>query len=152
MRDSVRNIENNRNCRHSSNCLNLQSFVSETGWLLHFNMHVLLMWFVVFSFTDIWTSLQFLSKYCDVAVHSYYENKEYTGEPSVVNPSCQKMAWESLGDWVRTDHISGHGIRKKNIVAVHYRSSCISNFFLGATAPIWALAYLHETLRFTSVF
>jgi hypothetical protein len=25
-------------------------------------------------------------------------------------------------------------------------------FFLGATAPIWALAYLHETLRFTSVF
>jgi hypothetical protein len=25
-------------------------------------------------------------------------------------------------------------------------------FFIGATAPIWALAYLHETLRFTSVF
>jgi hypothetical protein len=25
-------------------------------------------------------------------------------------------------------------------------------FFFGATAPIWALAYLHETLRFTSVF
>jgi hypothetical protein len=25
-------------------------------------------------------------------------------------------------------------------------------FFYGATAPIWALAYLHETLRFTSVF
>jgi hypothetical protein len=25
-------------------------------------------------------------------------------------------------------------------------------FFLGATAPIWALAYLHETLRFTPVF
>jgi hypothetical protein len=24
--------------------------------------------------------------------------------------------------------------------------------FIGATAPIWALAYLHETLRFTSVF
>jgi hypothetical protein len=24
--------------------------------------------------------------------------------------------------------------------------------FLGATAPIWALAYLHETLRFTSTF
>jgi hypothetical protein len=24
-------------------------------------------------------------------------------------------------------------------------------FFFGATAPIWALAYLHETLRFTSV-
>jgi hypothetical protein len=22
-------------------------------------------------------------------------------------------------------------------------------FFLGATAPIWALAYLHETLRFS---
>jgi hypothetical protein len=22
----------------------------------------------------------------------------------------------------------------------------------GATAPIWALAYLHETLRFTSIF
>jgi hypothetical protein len=30
-----------------------------------------------------------------------------------------------------------------------------NNFFLfslGATALIWALAYLHETLRFTSVF
>jgi hypothetical protein len=26
------------------------------------------------------------------------------------------------------------------------------SFFLGATAPIWTLAYLHETLRFTSVF
>jgi hypothetical protein len=25
-------------------------------------------------------------------------------------------------------------------------------FFFGATAPICALAYLHETLRFTSVF
>jgi hypothetical protein len=25
-------------------------------------------------------------------------------------------------------------------------------FFFGATAPIWALAYLHETLRFTSVY
>jgi hypothetical protein len=25
-------------------------------------------------------------------------------------------------------------------------------FFFGATAPIWALAYLHETLCFTSVF
>jgi hypothetical protein len=25
-------------------------------------------------------------------------------------------------------------------------------FFFDATAQIWALAYLHETLRFTSVF
>jgi hypothetical protein len=25
-------------------------------------------------------------------------------------------------------------------------------FFFGATAPIWALAHLHETLRFTSIF
>jgi hypothetical protein len=25
-------------------------------------------------------------------------------------------------------------------------------FFFGATAPIWAFAYLHETLRFTLVF
>jgi hypothetical protein len=25
-------------------------------------------------------------------------------------------------------------------------------FFFDAVAPIWALAYLHETLRFTSVF
>jgi hypothetical protein len=25
-------------------------------------------------------------------------------------------------------------------------------FFFGATALIWALAYLHETFRFTSVF
>jgi hypothetical protein len=25
-------------------------------------------------------------------------------------------------------------------------------FFFGATAQIWTLAYLHETLRFTSVF
>jgi hypothetical protein len=27
-----------------------------------------------------------------------------------------------------------------------------AHFFFGAAAPIWALAYLHETLRFTSVF
>jgi hypothetical protein len=25
-------------------------------------------------------------------------------------------------------------------------------FFFGVTAPIWALSYLHETLRFTSLF
>jgi hypothetical protein len=25
-------------------------------------------------------------------------------------------------------------------------------FSFGATAPIWALAYLHETFRFTSVY
>jgi hypothetical protein len=25
-------------------------------------------------------------------------------------------------------------------------------FFFGATSQVWALAYLHETLRFTSVF
>jgi hypothetical protein len=25
-------------------------------------------------------------------------------------------------------------------------------FFFGATAPIWALAYFHETLHFTSVY
>jgi hypothetical protein len=25
-------------------------------------------------------------------------------------------------------------------------------FFFGATAPVWALAYLHETLRLTSGF
>jgi hypothetical protein len=25
-------------------------------------------------------------------------------------------------------------------------------FFFGATAHIWALAYLHETFRFTSVY
>jgi hypothetical protein len=33
-------------------------------------------------------------------------------------------------------------------------SSALLHPFLlfGATAPIWALAYLHETLRFTSVF
>jgi hypothetical protein len=27
-----------------------------------------------------------------------------------------------------------------------------SFFFFGATAPIWALAYLHDTFRFTSVY
>jgi hypothetical protein len=31
-------------------------------------------------------------------------------------------------------------------------TSVISIFFFGATAPIWPLAYLYETLRFTSVF
>jgi hypothetical protein len=34
------------------------------------------------------------------------------------------------------------------ITQVHY----ISPPPLGATAPIWALAYLHETLRFISVY
>jgi hypothetical protein len=28
----------------------------------------------------------------------------------------------------------------------------LSFLFFGATAPVWALAYLHETHRFTSVF
>jgi hypothetical protein len=28
----------------------------------------------------------------------------------------------------------------------------ITTVFFGSTAPIWALAYLHETLRFTSIF
>jgi hypothetical protein len=31
-------------------------------------------------------------------------------------------------------------------------SPIIAAFFFGSTAPIWALAYLHETLRFTSVY
>jgi hypothetical protein len=31
--------------------------------------------------------------------------------------------------------------------------NCLFHFFaFGATAPIWALAYLHATLRFTSVY
>jgi hypothetical protein len=30
--------------------------------------------------------------------------------------------------------------------------SLFLSFSFGATAPIWALAYLHETLRFTSVY
>jgi hypothetical protein len=29
--------------------------------------------------------------------------------------------------------------------------NCNIGFYFGATAPIWALAYLHENLRFTSV-
>jgi hypothetical protein len=37
---------------------------------------------------------------------------------------------------------------------ITYSCSCSRNTvcFLGATATIWAFAYLHETLRFTSVF
>jgi hypothetical protein len=37
---------------------------------------------------------------------------------------------------------------------LEYPSVVLSNlfFFFGATASIWALAYLHETLRFPSVF
>jgi hypothetical protein len=31
-------------------------------------------------------------------------------------------------------------------------SDQVQFFTFGATAPIWALAYLHETLRFTSVY
>jgi hypothetical protein len=62
--------------------------------------------------------LCYLSKYCDFALHSDDENKDCTGETSVVNPSCQEMAWEALGDAVRSDQISGDGIRKRNIVAV----------------------------------
>jgi hypothetical protein len=34
----------------------------------------------------------------------------------------------------------------------YYTHRHVLIFFLGALAAIWALAYLHETLRFTSVF
>jgi hypothetical protein len=41
-----------------------------------------------------------------------------------------------------------------NILNSHivFRGYFKTIFFFGATAQIWALAYLHETLRFTSVF
>jgi hypothetical protein len=47
-------------------------------------------------------------------------------------------------------------VTKKDLVKIYnyimawYINNLI--FFFGATAPIWALAYLHETLCFTSVF
>jgi hypothetical protein len=34
----------------------------------------------------------------------------------------------------------------------HLRFLTNEVIFFGATTPVWALAYLHETLRFTSVF
>jgi hypothetical protein len=37
-------------------------------------------------------------------------------------------------------------LEKKNIIINTFPSP------FGATAPIWALAYLHETLRFTSAY
>jgi hypothetical protein len=46
----------------------------------------------------------------------------------------QFQAWKSFWSWVMLT----------NLVV------CI--FFFFGTASIWALAYLHETLRFTSVF
>jgi hypothetical protein len=36
--------------------------------------------------------------------------------------------------------------------SIDYLIDWLLFFFSGATAPIWALAYLNETLRFTSVF
>jgi hypothetical protein len=39
-----------------------------------------------------------------------------------------------------------------NLVTVITFTDNYDFFSFGATAPIWALAYLHETLRFTSVF
>jgi hypothetical protein len=42
---------------------------------------------------------------------------------------------------------------KKLINSLHLECAfVVLFFFFGATAPIWALACLHETLRFTSVF
>jgi hypothetical protein len=35
---------------------------------------------------------------------------------------------------------------------MHFSQGANVFFSFGATAPIWALAYLHETLRFTSVY
>jgi hypothetical protein len=37
------------------------------------------------------------------------------------------------------------------LLSISYKF-CILVFLGGATAPVWALAYLHETLRFTSVY
>jgi trimethylamine:corrinoid methyltransferase-like protein len=43
--------------------------------------------------------------------------------------------------------------RKLILLAVEGCPVSVFPFFsLGATAPVWALAYLHETLSFTSVF
>jgi hypothetical protein len=40
----------------------------------------------------------------------------------------------------------------KLMKSIPLKMSFTTFFFFGATAPIWALAYLHETLRFISVF
>jgi hypothetical protein len=42
--------------------------------------------------------------------------------------------------------------RADAVTGTYTTNQAICFFFFGATAPIWALAYLHETLRFTSVF
>jgi hypothetical protein len=49
--------------------------------------------------------------------------------------------------WLRIGRIAilKHFEIRCNVVNIYF-------FSYGATAPIWALAYLHETLRFTSVF
>jgi hypothetical protein len=40
----------------------------------------------------------------------------------------------------------------KKYVCLRRNLLILQFFFFGATTPIWALAYLHETLRFTSFF
>jgi hypothetical protein len=43
-------------------------------------------------------------------------------------------------------------INRRAVKRLHRDFWNLTFFSFGATAPIWALAYLHETLRFTSVF
>jgi hypothetical protein len=42
--------------------------------------------------------------------------------------------------------------RAMTVHALERAATVMPIFFFGATAQIWALAYLYETLRFTSVY
>jgi hypothetical protein len=60
------------------------------------------------------------------------------------------MVFLNTGEADTTNHT--HSYRTGKFLLKVFRSKQRVLFFFAATAPIWALAYLHETLRFTSVF
>jgi hypothetical protein len=75
-------------------------------------------------------------------------------------PSAFMVWWISVIKQIRflvsvynsnTDLLLLSSQNKNHFIGIKLRGKFIF-FSLGATAPVWALAYLNETLRFTSVF
>jgi hypothetical protein len=67
---------------------------------------------------------------------------------------ANKQQWEMCSLWAMLQRVAmlhnNSDNRGERVLGDTY-SEILVCFSFGARAPIWALAYLHETLRFTSV-
>jgi hypothetical protein len=66
---------------------------------------------------------------------------------------CERPRWNGFLYRAYPYNLERLFLKGKDVQGAHLSAvQSLIFFFFDATAPIWALAYLHETFRFTSVF